>query len=237
MTVERSTKHHQNRSSNSSSIRRGGGSLLLLLLLLLSTSSLPIMSAFLSGSTTRRMATTTTAAAWGKRARRSDCYCPWQRVSSSPRFLVGQYPFAGSEWTRRMATTTTTDTVSTENGTTIAATSEPSSLLMTASKPAKVRRVLSGVQPTGVLHLGNYLGAIQQWVQFQNDNSNDPTSNNESDDSRTATTTENFFCVVDLHAITTPQVPAELTESTRTSAALYLAAGTCLQNVLPNGIC
>jgi tRNA synthetases class I (W and Y) len=81
------------------------------------------------------------------------------------------------------------------------------------------------------------LGAIQQWVQFQNDNSNDPTSNNESDDSRTpTTTTENFFCVVDLHAITTPQVPAELTESTRTSAALYLAAGTCLQNVFPNGI-
>ena len=74
-------------------------------------------------------------------------------------------------------------------------------------QPTKPKRVLSGVQPTGSLHLGNYLGAIQQWVAFQD------------------LAEECFFCVVDLHAITMPHDPQELTESTLTSAALYLAAG------------
>lgn len=74
----------------------------------------------------------------------------------------------------------------------------------------KMERVLSGVQPTGSLHLGNYLGAIRQWVEFQD----------ESSESR-----ENLFCVVDLHAITMPHNPDELRESTLSSAALYLAAG------------
>lgn len=79
------------------------------------------------------------------------------------------------------------------------------------SPPKKQQRtrVLSGVQPTGSLHLGNYLGAIRQWVKYQDDN---PDS-------------ENFFCVVDLHAITVPQDPATLSENTLSSAALYLAAG------------
>jgi tryptophanyl-tRNA synthetase len=70
----------------------------------------------------------------------------------------------------------------------------------------KKQRVLSGVQPTGSLHLGNYLGAIDQWVAGQD-------------------LYDNFFCVVDLHAITLPQDPAALRASTLTSAALYLAAG------------
>lgn len=73
------------------------------------------------------------------------------------------------------------------------------------------KRVLSGVQPTGALHLGNYLGAIRQWVTFQEE------SISKGD--------ENFFCVVDLHAITMPHDPDELRESTLSSAALYLAAG------------
>ncbi len=68
------------------------------------------------------------------------------------------------------------------------------------------QRVLSGVQPTGNLHLGNYLGAIRNWVDAQQQY-------------------ENFFCVVDLHAITVPHNPATLAEDTYTIAALYLACG------------
>jgi len=62
------------------------------------------------------------------------------------------------------------------------------------------------------------LGAIRQWVEFQDA---DP----EVDEEGTETRTENFFCVVDLHAITMPHDPKELEESTKASAALYLAAG------------
>ncbi|MBM5809637.1 MAG: tryptophan--tRNA ligase [Cyanobacteria bacterium M_surface_7_m2_040] len=67
-------------------------------------------------------------------------------------------------------------------------------------------RVLSGVQPTGALHLGNWLGAIRNWVDLQDSH-------------------ETFFCVVDLHAITVPHDPARLAEDTLTTAALYLACG------------
>jgi tryptophanyl-tRNA synthetase len=66
--------------------------------------------------------------------------------------------------------------------------------------------VLSGVQPTGALHLGNWLGAIRNWVDLQHSH-------------------DTFFCVVDLHAITVPHDPAELAEHTLTTAALYLACG------------
>ncbi len=68
-------------------------------------------------------------------------------------------------------------------------------------------RVLSGIQPTaGSFHLGNYLGALRQWVALQD-------------------STEAFYCVVDLHAITLPQDPAELRRNTLTSAAQLLALG------------
>lgn len=67
-------------------------------------------------------------------------------------------------------------------------------------------RVLSGVQPTGALHLGNWLGAIRNWVELQDSH-------------------DTFFCVVDLHAITVPHDPARLVEDTLTTAALYLACG------------
>ena len=70
------------------------------------------------------------------------------------------------------------------------------------SKP----RVLSGVQPTGALHLGNWLGAIRNWVDLQDSH-------------------DTFFCVVDLHAITVPHDPGRLAEDTLTTAALYLACG------------
>lgn len=72
------------------------------------------------------------------------------------------------------------------------------------------QRVLSGVQPTGNLHLGNYLGAIRNWVEHQSQY-------------------DNFFCVVDLHAITVPHNPATLAADTYAIAALYLACGIDLQ--------
>jgi hypothetical protein len=86
----------------------------------------------------------------------------------------------------------------------------------------KTNRILSGVQPTGSLHLGNYLGAIRQWVDFQDTM---PSVEKQEDGTIVQVTNENFFCVVDLHAITMPHDPLELTESTLASAALYLAAG------------
>jgi len=67
-------------------------------------------------------------------------------------------------------------------------------------------RVLSGIQPSGQLTLGNYIGAIQNFVKLQD-------------------THECFYMVVDLHAITVPQDPAALREQTESVAALYLAAG------------
>ena len=67
-------------------------------------------------------------------------------------------------------------------------------------------RVLSGVQPTGALHLGNWLGAIRNWVDLQDSH-------------------DTYFCVVDLHAITVPHRPEQLAEDTLTTAALYLACG------------
>jgi len=70
----------------------------------------------------------------------------------------------------------------------------------------KKKRILSGVQPTGSLHLGNYLGAIRQWVTNQDEY-------------------DNYFCVVDLHAITAPHDPKKLRTDSLNSAAVYLAAG------------
>ena len=67
-------------------------------------------------------------------------------------------------------------------------------------------RVFSGIQPTGDMHLGNYLGAVRQWVADQ-----------DTDDA--------LYCVVDLHAITLPHDPAELAAHTRRTATLLLAAG------------
>src|SRR5437868_6818189 len=67
-------------------------------------------------------------------------------------------------------------------------------------------RVLSGMQPTGNLHIGNYLGALKNWVKIQYDY-------------------ECIFCIVDLHAITVPQDPKELRAKINEIAALFLAAG------------
>ena len=72
------------------------------------------------------------------------------------------------------------------------------------------QRVLSGIQTTGNLHLGNYLGAIRNWVEIQQDY-------------------ENFFFFADLHAITVPHDPKVLAENTFKLAAVYLACGIDLE--------
>ena len=68
------------------------------------------------------------------------------------------------------------------------------------------KRVFSGIQPTGDIHIGNYLGAIRHWVKLQAE-------------------CDCIYCVVDLHAITTPQEPKELKAKTREVAGLLMAAG------------
>ena len=68
------------------------------------------------------------------------------------------------------------------------------------------KRIFSGAQPTGELHIGNYLGALKNWVAFQDEY-------------------ESFFCIVNLHAITLPQDPEKLRQKTRDLARIYLAAG------------
>ncbi|XP_027079827.1 tryptophan--tRNA ligase, chloroplastic/mitochondrial isoform X1 [Coffea arabica] len=79
------------------------------------------------------------------------------------------------------------------------ATSEPS------STPVK-KRVVSGVQPTGSIHLGNYLGAIKNWIDLQN-------------------AYDTLFFIVDLHAITLPYDTQQLSKATKETAAIYLACG------------
>lgn len=69
-----------------------------------------------------------------------------------------------------------------------------------------MKRIFSGVQPSGPLHLGNYLGAFRNWVELQHEY-------------------ESFFCIVNLHAITVPQDPSELAERTRETARIYVALG------------
>ncbi|KAL3633486.1 Tryptophan--tRNA ligase, chloroplastic/mitochondrial [Castilleja foliolosa] len=68
------------------------------------------------------------------------------------------------------------------------------------------KRLVSGVQPTGSIHLGNYLGAIKNWINLQN-------------------TYETLFFIVDLHAITLPYDTLQLSKATKDTAALYLACG------------
>ena len=69
-----------------------------------------------------------------------------------------------------------------------------------------MNRIFSGVQPTGNLHLGNYLGAIRNWVRLQRD-------------------FDCIFCIVDLHALTLPQDPLQLRAQTREVTAAYIASG------------
>ncbi|GAB2284355.1 Tryptophan--tRNA ligase, chloroplastic/mitochondrial [Dionaea muscipula] len=82
---------------------------------------------------------------------------------------------------------------------------QPSPPSETSPIPVK-KRVVSGVQPTGSLHLGNYLGAIKNWISLQD-------------------SYETYFFIVDLHAITLPYDERQLSKSTRDTAATYLACG------------
>jgi len=67
-------------------------------------------------------------------------------------------------------------------------------------------RIFSGIRPTGEIHIGNYLGAIKNWIPLQENN-------------------ECIFCIVDLHAMTTPYKPKELKKNIMRLAIVYLAAG------------
>lgn len=69
-----------------------------------------------------------------------------------------------------------------------------------------MKRVFSGVQPTGNIHIGNYMGALKQFVELQDEN-------------------ECIYCIVDMHSITVPQDPKELRKHTLDVAALYMAVG------------
>ena len=69
-----------------------------------------------------------------------------------------------------------------------------------------MKRIFSGAQPTGNVHLGNYLGALRNWVALQHEY-------------------ESFFCIVNLHAVTIPQNPKILAQKSRELARIYLAVG------------
>jgi tryptophanyl-tRNA synthetase len=77
---------------------------------------------------------------------------------------------------------------------------------LTHNPRAMTNRIFSGIQPTGNFHLGNYLGALRNWVKLQSD-------------------FDCIFCIVDLHALTQPQDPALLRAQTREVTAAYIAAG------------
>ena len=78
---------------------------------------------------------------------------------------------------------------------------------MLKASEKKVKKVFSGIQPTGDLHIGNYLGAIRRWIDLQN---------SENDVS---------YCIVDLHSITLPQNPVELRDNSLRICASLLACG------------
>src|SRR6266850_5782828 len=69
-----------------------------------------------------------------------------------------------------------------------------------------MKRIFSGIQPTGNVHLGNYLGALRNWVELQHEY-------------------ESFYCIVNLHAITTRQEPKILAETCRHLARILVAVG------------
>ncbi|KAK9052784.1 hypothetical protein SSX86_029414 [Deinandra increscens subsp. villosa] len=84
--------------------------------------------------------------------------------------------------------------------------SSPEPTVSESSSTSIKKRIVSGVQPTGSIHLGNYLGAIKNWVSLQDKY-------------------ETLFFIVDLHAITLPYDVQQLSKATRDTAALYLACG------------
>ncbi len=77
-------------------------------------------------------------------------------------------------------------------------------------------RILSGIQPSGIVHIGNYLGAIRQQLALQNQGGSE----------------QPVYLIVDLHAITVPQEPAKLREHTLNMAALYLALGLDIEQAI-----
>src|SRR5918911_1949221 len=87
---------------------------------------------------------------------------------------------------------------------TIRSSGDPVTAIGTQDTFALTMRIFSGIQPTGAKHLGNYIGAIRQWVEAQDDS---------------------LFCIVDLHSISVAYDPEDLRESTYSLAALLIACG------------
>ena len=85
--------------------------------------------------------------------------------------------------------------------------------------PSVKHRTFSGIQPTGTIHLGNYLGAVQAWVNGINDKSEN-------------TRDQHLFSIVDLHAITLSQSPAALHDNIYSMAASLIACGLKPEKVL-----
>lgn len=106
---------------------------------------------------------------------------------------------------RRTASTTTTTTTT------------------TSASDASPKVIFSGIQPTGVPHLGNYLGALSQWVALQEEAT--AASSSSSNGTTTTPPTRLFFSVVDLHAITLPQEASQLRRWRREMLAALLAVG------------
>ena len=129
-------------------------------------------------------------------------------ATSSCTSLLPPHPFTSpaSGAARTLITASTSTSDATTAAATLATDPTPSATTTTATAIERRKRVLSGVQPTGSLHLGNYMGAIRNWVDLQE-------------------TYDTYFMVVDMHAITLPHTPSELLHSTRSSAALYMACG------------
>lgn len=150
---------------------------------------------------------------------RTCCHNMRRQRSSSSRWIASPMTLNNNHYRRMMASSV--------------AVPSPSSATTTTVKGA--RRVLSGIQPTGDLHLGNYLGAISNWVALQppsvsssNTASSSTAPSNTSSSSsapRLAEGDRALYCIVNLHAITIPQPPATLLSSTRDMAAALLACG------------
>jgi len=86
---------------------------------------------------------------------------------------------------------------------------------------AHLRRIFSGIQPTGIPHLGNYLGAISNWVTLQNDFYAAADSSSATPQQRS----QLIYCVVDLHAMTLPYDAPAFGDACRTTAACLIGCG------------
>ncbi|CAM9120246.1 unnamed protein product [Ectocarpus fasciculatus] len=127
-------------------------------------------------------------------------------VRTSPARVVRTQAVAPRAWLRKGGQQRGRAGMTSMSASEVASSTDVAPSKETSLKLPVKKRIVSGVQPTGNLHFGNYLGAIKQWVDNQDKY-------------------DNFFFVVDLHAITVPQDPKNLKAGVINAAATYLAAG------------